>query len=90
MATTEKTITGTAKTREGIVVSDKMQKTVVVAVRRSVQVAKYAKYVRRTSKYMAHDEKGSCKVGDLVRISETRPRSRQKRWTVVKILAKAE
>ena len=80
---------GKAKTREGVVVSDKMQKTVVVMVERMVQHAKYHKHLRRRSKVKAHDEQNRCGIGDRVLIAETRPLSRDKRWTVRAILAKA-
>jgi len=73
----------------GVVASDKMEKTVVVRVDRLVKHPKYRRYVRRTSKFMAHNEKGAT-VGDKVRIVETRPLSRHKRWRVVEILQKAE
>ena len=73
----------------GIVASDKMEKTVVVRVDRLVKHPKYRRYVRRTSKFMAHDEKGAG-IGDKVRIVETRPLSARKRWRVVEILQKAE
>jgi len=73
----------------GIVASDKMEKTVVVRVDRLVRHPKYRRYVRRTSKFMAHDEKGAA-VGDKVRIIETRPLSARKRWRVVEIIQKAE
>ena len=72
----------------GIVTSDKMQKTVVVRVDRLVRHRKYRRYVRRTSKFMAHDEMGAT-VGDKVRIVETRPLSARKRWRVVEIVQKA-
>ena len=72
----------------GIVVSDKMQKTVVVAVERLVQHEAYQKTIRRTSRFMAHDELG-CKRGDRVRIVETRPLSKRKRWSVDAIVEKA-
>lgn len=81
---------GLSKSREGVVVSDKMDKTVVVAIGRRIQHPLYGKYVRRTTKYFAHDEKEQCSVGDTVRIVETRPLSRQKRWRVQEILTKAE
>lgn len=80
---------GKAKLREGVVVSDRMDKTVVVAVERLVQHPKYKKYVRRRKKVKAHDETNRCGVGDRVLIAETRPLSRDKRWTVRAILAKA-
>lgn len=73
----------------GIVASDKMERTVVVRVDRLVRHPKYRRYVRRTSKFMAHDEKGAA-VGDKVRIVETRPLSARKRWRVVEIIQKAE
>ena len=72
----------------GIVASDKMEKTVVVRVDRLVKHPKYRRYVRRTSKFMAHDEQGAT-IGDKVRIRETRPMSARKRWRVVEILQKA-
>ena len=72
----------------GVVFSDKMQKTVVVRVDRLVRHTKYRRYVRRTSKFMAHDELGAT-VGDKVRIVETRPLSARKRWRVIEIVQKA-
>jgi small subunit ribosomal protein S17 len=72
----------------GTVTSDKMQKTVVVRVDRLVRHRKYRRYVRRTSKFMAHDEMGAT-VGDKVRIVETRPLSARKRWRVIEIVQKA-
>ena len=80
---------GKAKTREGVVVSDKMDKTVVVLVERLVQHAKYKKHLRRRKKLKAHDQENRCGVGDRVIIAETRPLSRHKRWTVRAILEKA-
>ncbi|MBD1840633.1 30S ribosomal protein S17 [Coleofasciculus sp. FACHB-64] len=74
------------KERVGLVVSDKMQKTVVVAVENRSPHPKYGKIVVRTKRYKAHDEENQCKVGDRVRISETRPLSRTKRWAVAEIL----
>ncbi len=73
----------------GIVASDKMEKTIVVRVDRLIKHPKYRRYVRRTSKFMAHDEQGAS-VGDKVRIVETRPLSARKRWRVVEIVQKAE
>ena len=78
------------KTREGIVVSDKMDKTVVVAVEDRVKHALYGKVIRRTSKVKAHDEQNTAGVGDRVLIMETRPLSATKRWRVVEILEKAK
>ncbi|NYH53394.1 MULTISPECIES: 30S ribosomal protein S17 [Nocardiopsis] len=78
------------KVREGYVVSDKMDKTVVVEVEDRITHARYGKVIRRTSKYKAHDEANSCGVGDRVRLMETRPLSATKRWRVVEILEKAK
>ncbi len=81
---------GFRKTREGLVVSDKMDKTVVVAVEDRVQHALYKKTLRRTNKLKAHDEQNACGVGDRVLLMETRPLSASKRWRVVEILEKAK
>ena len=78
------------KTREGLVVSDKMDKTVVVSVEDRVKHAMYGKVLRRTSKYKAHDENNECGIGDRVLLMETRPLSATKRWRVVEILEKAK
>ncbi len=80
----------TRKTREGLIVSDKMDKTVVVAVEDRVKHALYGKVLRRTSKLKAHDEQNECGMGDRVRIMETRPLSATKRWRVVEILERAK
>ena len=80
---------GTRKTKEGQVVSDGMDKTVVVAVQRLVQHRLYGRTIRKTNKLKAHDENNECAVGDLVRIEETRPLSREKRWRVIEIIRKA-
>src|SRR5256885_6954638 len=80
---------GNRAQKVGIVASDKMQKTVAVRVDRLVKHPKYRRYVRRTSKFMAHDETGAA-IGDKVRIVETRPLSARKRWRVVEIVQKAE
>jgi small subunit ribosomal protein S17 len=87
--TTEQGKRGIRKSQVGVVTSTAMQKTVAVAVDRLVQHKLYKKTLRKTSKFLAHDEKGSCGVGDRVRIVETRPLSARKRWRVVEILAKA-
>jgi small subunit ribosomal protein S17 len=79
---------GQRKVREGIVVSNKMDKTIVVAVERRVPHALYGKYIRRTRKFMAHDPENACQIGDKVRIMETRPLSRQKKWRLVEILGR--
>ena len=73
----------------GVVVSDRMDKTIVVRVERLVQDPRYKKYVRRYSRYMAHDEDNACKVGDQVRIVEHRPLSKRKRWKLQETLASA-
>jgi len=78
------------KVREGLVISDKMDKTVVVAVEDRVKHPKYGKVLRRTKKYKAHDEKNACGVGDRVLLMETRPLSATKRWRVAEILEKAK
>jgi small subunit ribosomal protein S17 len=77
------------KTRIGKVVSDKMMKTVVVSIERRVQHPVYGKMVRRTTKLKAHDEQNEAKTGDTVRIMETRPLSKDKRWRVVEIIERA-
>jgi small subunit ribosomal protein S17 len=75
------------KERVGLVVSDKMDKTVVVAVENRAAHPKYGKIVVQTKRYKAHDEENKCKEGDRVRIQETRPLSRTKRWTVLEIVS---
>jgi small subunit ribosomal protein S17 len=77
------------KTRIGTVVSDKMDKTVVVSIERRVQHPVYGKMVRRTKRLKAHDEKNDSKTGDTVRIMETRPLSKDKRWRLVEIVERA-
>ena len=78
------------KTRVGVVVSDKMDKTIVVAVKDSVQHPLYKKIMKRTVKFKAHDEKNECGVGDRVEIMETRPIRADKRWRLVQIIEKAK
>jgi small subunit ribosomal protein S17 len=86
----EKTVNRAArKTRVGLVVSDKMEKTVVVSIERRVQHPVYGKMIRRTKKLKAHDETNDAKTGDTVRIMETRPMSKDKRWRVVEIVERA-
>ena len=80
---------GARKSRTGIVVSDKMEKTVVVAIERRVPHPVYGKMVTRTRRLKAHDEENSAKVGDTVRIVETRPLSKDKRWRLVEIMQRA-
>jgi small subunit ribosomal protein S17 len=83
-------VRGYRKTREGLVVSDKMDKTVVVEVEDRVKHPKYGKVIRRTKRYKAHDGENACGVGDRVLLMETRPLSATKRWRVSKILEKAK
>ncbi|NMB42201.1 MAG: 30S ribosomal protein S17 [Firmicutes bacterium] len=81
---------GSRKVRVGKVVSDKMDKTIVVAVERSKRHPLYGKIIRRTKNYMVHDESNECKAGDKVRIMETRPLSRKKRWRLIDIIEKTQ
>lgn len=78
------------KTRVGWVVSNKMQKTIVVAIDRLLRHSHYNRVIRRTSKLYAHDEKNQCQIGDKVKVMETRPLSKLKRWRLVKVLEKVE
>ena len=81
---------GLVKSQEGVVASNKMDKTIVVTITRLVKHKAYGKYIRKTSKCVAHDGNNECAVGDEVRIVETRPMSRTKRWKVSAILKRAE
>lgn len=83
-------VRGTRKTRVGVVVSDKMDKTITVAVRYRVRHPLYGKIMNRTAKVKAHDEKNECGIGDTVRIMETRPLSHDKRWRLVEVVEKAK
>lgn len=78
------------KTRVGIVVSNKMEKTITVAIERKVQHPIYKKYFKKTTKLLAHDEKKQCGIGDRVKIMETRPLSKLKRWRLVEVVEKAK
>ena len=78
------------KTRTGIVTSNKMNKTITVSVERRVKHPIYSKFVKKTTKFHAHDEKNECTVGDTVRIMETRPLSKTKRWRLVEVVEKAK
>lgn len=78
------------KTRIGIVVSNKMDKTITVSIERRVPHPIYKKYFKKTTKLKAHDEKGECGIGDKVKIMETRPLSKMKRWRLVQIVEKAK
>ena len=81
---------GLRKTREGMVVSDKMDKTIVVEIKTRVRHPLYGKIMNQTNKLKAHDEKNECGIGDRVRVMETRPLSKEKRWRLVEILEKAK
>ena len=78
------------KTRVGTVISDKMDKTIVVAIETNVQHKLYHKIIKRTYKLKAHDENNTCGIGDTVKVMETRPLSKDKRWRVVEIVEKAK
>ena len=78
------------KTRQGVVVSDAMDKSIVVLVERKVRHPLYHKVIKRTKKYMAHDQENTGKVGDVVRIMECRPMSRHKKWRLLEVVSKAE
>ena len=78
------------KERTGLVRSNKMDKTIIVAVERKVKHPKYGKFVKKTTTFFAHDDKNDCGIGDTVRISETRPISKNKRWRMVEIIDRAK
>ena len=78
------------KEKTGLVTSNKMNKTIVVSVQRKIKHPKYGKFIKRTSKFMAHDEKNESNVGDMVRIVETRPLSKNKCWRLVEIVERAK
>ena len=90
MAENTETERNARKTREGVVVSNKMNQTAVVAIVERVRHPKYAKFLNRTKKLYAHDEKNDVNIGDRVRVVETRPMSKLKRWRVVEILERAK
>ena len=78
------------KERIGVVTSDKMQKSIVVAVERKVKHPKYGKFVKKPTKFVAHDENNDCNIGDTVKIMETRPLSKSKNWRLVEIIERAK
>jgi small subunit ribosomal protein S17 len=78
------------KVREGLVTSNKMEKSIVVSVERKLKHPKYGKFLKRTTKLMAHDEKNECTIGDKVKIMETRPLSKNKCWRLVEIIERAK
>jgi small subunit ribosomal protein S17 len=90
MEETLKTERGHAKLRQGIVTSNKMNKTLIIKVASMKKHPTYGKYVNRTKRYVAHDERNECQIGDLVEIVETRPLSKTKRWRLKRIVRKAE
>ncbi|MDR0603373.1 MAG: 30S ribosomal protein S17 [Bacteroidales bacterium] len=78
------------KQREGVVVSNKMTKSIIVEVESRLKHPKYGKFLKKTSRFMAHDEKEECQIGDVVKIMETRPLSKNKCWRLVEIIEKAK
>ncbi|MBP1672814.1 MAG: ribosomal protein [Bacteroidetes bacterium] len=78
------------KVREGLVTSNKMEKSIVVSVERKLKHPKYGKFLKRTTKLMAHDEQNSCNMGDKVKVMETRPLSKNKCWRLVEIIERAK
>ena len=90
MSESSSVVRGRRKVRTGVVVSDKMDKTVVVRIDRQVRHSLYGKTVRRSSKLAAHDEQNDAHIGDTVRLMETRPVSKSKRWRVVEIVERAK
>jgi small subunit ribosomal protein S17 len=88
--TAEKSDRGRRKTKIGEVVSNKMDKTVSVAVEKRIQHPVYKKFFKKTTKFMAHDEKNECNIGDKVKIMETRPLSKNKRWRLVEVIEKVK
>jgi small subunit ribosomal protein S17 len=86
----EEVLRNARKERTGKVVSNKMSKSITIAVERKVKHAKYGKFIHKTTKLMAHDENQECGIGDTVRIMETRPLSKLKRWRLVEVIEKAK
>jgi len=84
------TTRNTRRERVGVVVSSSMEKSVVIAVKTKIKHPIYGKFVNKTSKFMAHDEENTCNVGDTVKITETRPLSKSKRWRLVEIIERAK
>ena len=84
------TIRNTRRERIGVVVSNSMEKSIVITVNQKVKHPIYGKFVNKTSRFMAHDEENSCNVGDTVKISETRPLSKNKRWRLIEIIERAK
>ena len=84
------TVRNLRKTRTGVVTSNKMDKTITIAIERKVKHPLYGKFVKKTSKFHAHDENNECSIGDTVKIMETRPLSKLKRWRLVEIVEKVK
>ncbi|MBL7752964.1 MAG: 30S ribosomal protein S17 [Chitinophagaceae bacterium] len=84
------TLRGRRKTRIGVVTSNKMEKTITVSVERKVKHPIYGKFLKKTTKFMAHDEKNECSIGDVVKIMETRPLSKNKCWRLVEVVEKVK
>jgi len=84
------TTRNTRRERVGVVVSSKMDKSITISVKQKIKHPIYGKFVNKTSKFMAHDEENTCNVGDTVKISETRPLSKNKRWRLVEIIERAK
>ena len=84
------TTRNTRRERIGVVVSNSMEKSIVITVKQKVKHPIYGKFVNKTSRFMAHDEENSCNVGDTVKISETRPLSKNKRWRLIEIIERAK
>jgi small subunit ribosomal protein S17 len=84
------TTRNTRRERIGVVVSNSMDKSITISVKQKIKHPIYGKFVNKTSKFMAHDEENTCNVGDMVKISETRPLSKNKRWRLVEIIERAK
>ena len=84
------TIRNTRRERVGVVVSSNMDKSIVISVKQKIKHPIYGKFVNKTSKFMVHDEENTCNVGDTVKISETRPLSKNKRWRLIEIIERAK
>ncbi len=84
------TIRKTRRERIGVVVSNSMEKSITISVKQKIKHPIYGKFVNKTSRFMAHDEENTCNVGDTVKISETRPLSKNKRWRLVEIIERAK
>jgi len=89
-STAEDAVRNARKVREGVVVSNKMNKTIVISIVERVRHPRYSKFVARTKKLYAHDETNGAKIGDRVRVMETRPMSKQKRWRLIEVLERAK